>query len=174
MKKLPEIFTGVLLVVMISACSQPSSENAAMTETAEQFVERANTELDELSREIGAAEWVRSTYITQDTAIIAAAASEKYAKWHSGMVQLALAYDDQELSPETQRAINLLKLGTALPTPNDPAKRKELTLIATELEGMYGAGQYCRNDNDCISGSELEGLMQDSRDYDELDRKSVV
>ncbi|MCH9006328.1 MAG: M2 family metallopeptidase, partial [Proteobacteria bacterium] len=105
MKKLPEIFTGVLLVVMISACSQPSSENAAMTETAEQFVERANTELDELSREIGAAEWVRSTYITQDTAIIAAAASEKYAKWHSGMVQLALAYDDQELSPETQRAI---------------------------------------------------------------------
>lgn len=70
MKKLPEIFTGVLLVFMISACSQPSSENAAMTETAEQFVERANTELDELSREIGAAEWVRATYITQDTAII--------------------------------------------------------------------------------------------------------
>ena len=34
---------------------------------------------------------------------------------------------------------------------------------------MYGAGQYCRSDDDCISGSELEGLMQTSRDYDELE-----
>ena len=33
---------------------------------------------------------------------------------------------------------------------------------------MYGAGQYCRNDNDCLSGNELEGLMQSARDYDEL------
>jgi peptidyl-dipeptidase A len=34
---------------------------------------------------------------------------------------------------------------------------------------MYGAGQYCMNDNDCFSGSVLEGLMQDTRDYDELE-----
>jgi peptidyl-dipeptidase A len=33
---------------------------------------------------------------------------------------------------------------------------------------MYGAGKYCRSDDDCISGSELEGLMQQVRDYDEL------
>ena len=71
---------------------------------------------------------------------LAAAADEKYAKWHGGMVQQALAYDDQELAPETRRAINLLKLGTTLPTPNDAAKRKELTMIATELGGLYGAG----------------------------------
>ncbi len=168
MKKLAGIFAGALLVVAMGACSQQASEESAVsvpTETAEEFIARANAELEELSREIGAAEWVRSTYITQDTAIVAAAASEKYAKWHSGMVQQALAYDGQALSAETARAINLLKLGTSLPTPNDPAKRKELTLIATELEGLYGAGQYCRGDDDCISGSELEGLMQSTRDY---------
>ncbi len=172
MKNLANTLAGVMLVVILGACSQQELDEpaaAATSESAEEFVARANVELAELSREMGAAEWVRSTYITQDTAVIAAAASEKYAKWHGGMVQQALAYDGQELSPETQRAIDLLKLGTSLPTPNDAAKRKELTLIATELEGMYGAGQYCRNGDDCISGSDLEGLMQTTRDYDELE-----
>ncbi len=172
MKKLAGFFAGALLVVVMGACSQQTAEESAVsapTETAEEFIARANAELEGLNREIGAAEWVRSTYITQDTAVVAAAASEKYAKWHSGMVQQSLAYDGQELSAATTRAINLLKLGTSLPTPNDPAKRKELTLIATELEGLYGAGQYCRSDGDCISGSELEGLMQSTRDYDLLE-----
>ena len=171
MKNLVKTVASVLLVISIGACSDQATEEAAVAapaESAEEFVARANAELTELNREGGAAAWVRSTYITGDTAIIAAASDERYAKWHSGMVQQALAYAGQELAPETQRAIDLLKLGTSLPTPNDAAKRKELTLIATELKGMYGAGQFCRNDSDCISGSELEGLMQTTRDYDEL------
>ena len=164
------IFVGLLL----AGCGQtgeeesPSREADAPTETAAEFVARANAELRELGRELGAASWVRSTYITQDTAIIAAAASERYAKWHSEMVQQALQYEGQELDPSTRRALELLKLGTSAPSPNDPAKRKELAEITTEMEGLYGAGEYCRNGSDCISGSELELLMQETRDYDEL------
>ena len=162
------------LLLLLGACTEKKTEApvaAAIpppTETAEEFVARANAELAELLKETGAAEWVRSTYITEDTAVIAAAASEKYAAWHSGMVQQALQYEGLELDAQTRRALELLKLGTSLPTPADPAKRKELTLIATELEGMYGAGQYCRNDNDCQSLSELEDILANSRDYDEL------
>lgn len=172
MKTFVKTAASVLFVMSFIACSPQATDkavSAAATETAAEFVSRANAELAELNKEIGAAEWIRATYITQDTAIVAAAASEKYAKWHGGMVQQALQYDGQELAPETRRAIKLLKLGTSLPTPNDSAKRKELTMIATELQGMYGAGQYCRNDNDCFSGSVLEGLMQNTRDYDELE-----
>jgi peptidyl-dipeptidase A len=163
-----------LALLLLGACAENKTEAplaAAIpppAETAEQFVARANAELAELLKETGAAEWVRSTYITEDTAVIAAAASEKYAAWHSGMVQQALQYEDLELDAETRRALELLKLGTSLPTPSDAAKRKELTLIATELEGMYGAGQYCRNDGDCQSLSELEDILANSRDYDEL------
>ena len=171
MKILVRTVAGMMLVVMVGACSEKDADvvsASAPTESAEEFVARANAELDELSRETGAAEWVRSTYITDDTAIIAAAASEKYAKWHGGMVQQALQYDGQELAPETQRGIDLLKLGTSLPTPSDPAKRKELTMIATELEGMYGAGEYCKGDV-CKSLPELEDVIFNSRDYDELE-----
>jgi peptidyl-dipeptidase A len=171
MKTLAKLLAGAMLVSLISACSQSDDAtvaDAAPDETAQEFVARANAELKDLYKEVGAANWVRATYITGDTAVIAAAASEKYAKWHGGMVQQALKYDGQQLDAKTQRAIDLLKLGTSLPTPNDADKRKELTMIATELSGMYGAGKYCRGDNDCLTGSELEGLMQTSTDYDEL------
>jgi len=171
MKHLLNLFAGVLLVTTLAACSQQAPEeavSAAPTETAEEFVARVNEELKELGREGGAAGWVRATYITADTAILSSLANERYAKWHGETVEAAMAYDDQELAPETRRAIDLLKLGTSLPTPKDAAKRRELTEIATELTGIYGAGKYCRSDDDCISGTDLELKMQQSRNYDEL------
>ncbi len=84
MKKFAGIFAGALLVVMIGACSPQGSEDVdvaatAPTETADEFVARANDELKALGDELGAAGWVRATYITQDTAIIEAAASENGA-----------------------------------------------------------------------------------------------
>ena len=172
MKNLAMIIAGIALVFFLGACSQQEANESvatAPTKTAEEFVARANAEFGELYKEVEAANWVRATYITRETGLISSAANEKYAKWHGSMVQQALAYDGQEMAPETRRSIDLLKLINTLPAPSDPIKRKELTQIATELGGMYGAGQYCRNDNDCISGSELEGLMQTSKDYDELE-----
>jgi peptidyl-dipeptidase A len=171
MKDLAKLFAGLALAIFLAACSEQSTEesaDAAPAETADEFVARVNEELRELGRELGAAGWVRATYITDDTAILNSLARERYAKWHSETVEAALQYEDQELRPETRRAIDLLKLGTSLPTPKDPAKRRELTELATELTGMYGAGKYCRSEDDCLGIAELEGLMQQSRDYDEL------
>jgi peptidyl-dipeptidase A len=79
-----------------------------------------------------------------------------------------MQYQEQELAPETRRAIDLVKLGTSLPSPSDADKRRELMQIATEMKGLYGAGKYCRSKNDCLGISELEGIMQSSRDYDDL------
>ena len=171
MKDFLSLFAGAMLAITLAACSQQAPEeavSAAPTESAEELVARVNEELRELGRELGAAGWVRATYITEDTAILQSRARERYAAWHGNMVQQSLAYDGHELAPETRRALNLLKLGTSLPTPADPAKRRELTQVATDLSGMYGAGKYCRSDGNCMSGTELEGLMQTSRDYDEL------
>lgn len=172
MKHFVKIIAGVSLALSLAACSQDASQEpaaaAAPTETAEEFIARANAELKELGREIGATNWVRATYITHDTAILASAASEKYSAWHGQMVEQALTYEGQDLDPATRRAIELLKLGTSAPAPNDAAKRKELAEIRTDMTGRYGAGKYCRTDNDCMSGSELEQAMRDARDYDEL------
>jgi len=171
MKHLCKLLAGTVLAITLAACSQQTTEEtaaAAATETAEEFVARVNEELEELIREGQAAAWVRATYITPDTAILSSLARERYAKWHGETVEAALVYDDMELAPETRRAIDLLKLESSLPTPKDAAKRRELTEIATELTGIYGAGKYCRSDDDCISGTELELKMQQSRNFDEL------
>ncbi|MDJ0906348.1 MAG: M2 family metallopeptidase [Woeseiaceae bacterium] len=170
MKKL---LIGCFALMFIVACSEQAPEEspaveAAPAESPEAFVARVNEELKELNRERGAAGWVRATYIIGDTAILSSLANERYAKWHGETVEQALAYDDMDLAPETRRAIDLLKLGTSLPAPKDAAKRRELTQIATEMTGIYGAGKYCRSDNDCISGPELEQMMRDVRDYDSL------
>ncbi|MCG8370902.1 MAG: M2 family metallopeptidase [Proteobacteria bacterium] len=164
----------VLLLLLLAGCGRSGGETpppqggAAPAESADEFVARANAELEELYRELGAAEWVRSTYINGDTAIIAAAANARYQKWHGEMVKSSLAYEGQELDPATRRAIELLKLGTSAPAPGDAAGRKEISTLSTDMEGMYGAGEYCRSDGDCIPGPELEQRMRDVRDYDEL------
>ncbi len=171
MKLISKIAMGATFVALIAGCSQQQEEVAAVTaptETAEEFIARANAEMAEIFHEVGAANWVRSTYITGDTAILASAAANRYAEWHAGMVDQALLYDGVEVDAATRRALDLLKLSTSLPTPDDADKRKELTTIATDLSGMYGAGKYCRGDDNCLTGSELEGLMATTRDYDEL------
>ena len=177
MKYLAKPFAGVLLAVLLTACSErpagepatsESTEAAATVETAEEFVARVNDEYKDWWRELNAADWLRATYINEDSAIVAAKASERYAAWHATTVKQALKYDGQELSDDTRRALDLLKFSAIMVAPDDDAKRKELAQIMTELEGMYGAGEYCRSEGDCLSGNELELKMQQSRDYDEL------
>ena len=161
----------ILASAVLAACSQHAPEGAvssAPAESAEEFVARVNAEYKDYWRELNAAGWLRATYINEDSGIVDALANERFAAWHTGKVKEALKYDGQEMSVETRRALDTLKLGALMVAPDDDAKRKEQATILTELGGMYGAGKYCRSDDDCISGSELEGLMQQVRDYDEL------
>ena len=166
-----KLAAGVLLAVLISACSQDAPEAdtaaAAPAESADEFAARVNREYEELLLEIAAAKWVNATYITNDTSLLASKADQKYAKWHSATVRQAVAYNGMELSAETQRVIDKLKLSTEEPAPDDAAKRAALADILAGLKGEYGAGEYCKG-NSCRSLPELEDVMAESRDYDEL------
>jgi len=152
------------------ACGQKAGTGPSEpAETAEEFVARVNEELMEISIERGAVGWVRATYINHDTAVLAARSQEKYAAWHSKTVAESLKFADQHLSPETARAIEILKLGTSQPAPNDEAKRKELATVTTDLSGLYGAGKYCPDDGrECMVLGDLENVVATSRDYDEI------
>jgi peptidyl-dipeptidase A len=161
---------------MLGACSEQANVGddggvggpSRPTETADEFVDRVNAEYKEYWRELNAAGWLRATYINEDSAIVDALANERYAAWHAGKVKEAMQYDDQDLDPATRRTLDLLKMSALMVAPDDDAKRKELSQILTDMRGMYGAGQYCRNDDECFGGQELENLMEQSRDYDEL------
>jgi peptidyl-dipeptidase A len=171
MRNLVNVFAGIVFAIGLAACSPQDTAGTASAvpdESADEFIARVNVEFKDYWRELNAAGWLRATYINEDSAIVAALANERYAAWHAAKVKEALKYEGVEMSAETRRALDALKLGALVVAPDDDAKRKEQATILTELGGMYGAGKYCRNDDDCISGTELEGLMQTVRDYDEL------
>jgi peptidyl-dipeptidase A len=171
MKRLANALASSILLAAVAACTQPADQDvtaSAPAESAEEFVARANAEFQGFWIELNAADWVRSTYITQDTAVVSSLANERFAEWHGRMVEQAAQYDGQDMTAETRRALDLLKLSSSLPTPKNASKRKELTTLATDLEGIYGASKYCPDGGECLSGSELESLMQTSRDYDDL------
>jgi peptidyl-dipeptidase A len=171
MRLFARLLAGVSLVFVIAACSQQSMDEATETapaETAEEFIARVNDEFRDYWRELNAAGWLRATYINEDSAVVDALANERYAAWHAGKVEEARRFDNVEVSPKTRRALDILKLGALMVAPDDDAKRKEQAMILTELAGAYGAGKYCRSDDDCLSLPELENIIAESRDYDDL------
>ncbi len=133
-------------------------------ETADQFVARVNAEYKAMYPELTAAQWLSSTYINDDSQLLSSKSNERFLAQLKSWIEQSKRFDGQKLSPETARAIMLLKLGTSLPPPNDPAKLTELTKIATKMEGMYGSGAYCKTEGDaksCRQLGELEDVLRD-------------
>ncbi|HEY5972467.1 MAG TPA: M2 family metallopeptidase [Pseudoxanthomonas sp.] len=163
-------------VASLAACKKEPAEPASTAttpaapkgETADQFIARVNDEYRKMYPEMNSAQWLSSTYINDDSQLLAAKANERYLSQLNDWIEQAKKFEGQKMSPETARAIQLLKLATAMPAPKDPAKLAELTQIATKMEGMYGAGAYCTGEGDakqCRQLGELEDVLRSSRDY---------
>ena len=138
-------------------------------ETADQFVARVNEEYRKIATELNSAQWLSNTYINSDSEMLAAKANERWLTQLNVWIEQAKRFDGQQLSPETSRAIKLIKLWTAMPAPKDPAKLEELTKLATRMEGMYGAGSYCTGEGEakvCRDIGQLSEVIATSRDYD--------
>jgi len=162
-------------LLSLSACRKeptPSPETVAVPEgeTADQFVARVNEEYRKMYPELSAAQWLSSTYINSDSEMLSAKANERYLAQLNRWIEQSKKFEGQKMSPQTARAIRLLKLMPAMPPPKDPAKLEALTKLATKMEGMYGAGTYCTGEGDakkCRQLGELEDVLRSSRDYDE-------
>jgi peptidyl-dipeptidase A len=158
-------------VALLAGCGKHEVEKPAARVSADEFVATLNAELVDLNKEGAAAGWVQSTYITPDSELLAARAQERFLAYYSRKVNEAKAYEGEKLSPQTARAIEQLKLGLSAPAPDDPAKRKELAELATNLESMYGTAKYCppgKNGDDCENIDELSQVVAKSRNYQEL------
>ncbi|TWI07320.1 M2 family metallopeptidase [Aerolutibacter ruishenii] len=145
-----------------------AASTAPAGETADQFIARVNAEYLAMYPELTAAQWLSSTYINDDSQLLSAKANERYLTQLNSWIEQARKFEGKQMSPETARAIHLLKLATAMPAPKDPAKLAELTQIATRMEGMYGAGSYCTGEGEarkCRQLGELEDVLRNSRDY---------
>ena len=144
---------------------------AGPAEGAAAFVARLNQDMAALGDEVSAAGWVQGTYITQDTQLLYAHATDRYLAYYAQAVGESRRYADQKTDKSTARALEVLKRGVTAPPPNDSAKRAEMTRLGVALESAYGEAKYCTaNDgtSSCRSIDELSQTLATSRNYEEL------
>lgn len=134
---------------------------------AQSFIERVNADLKELWTEWSRAEWIKSTYIIDDSELIAARANERQLAYAGQAIKEAAGFNGVEVDPTVRRQLDLLRRSQTMPAPSDAAKRKELTEIAAKMEGLYGKGEYCGDDKKgpCRDLGQLSKVIAESRDY---------
>ena len=158
--------------ILIAAAASSVAMQAAGPPTvreAQTFIEDAEARLLALSVEGQRADWVKSTYITDDTEALAAKADERAINAAVELAKKSTRFDALTLPDDVRRKINLLKLSLTLATPADARESEELTRIAASMEGTYGKGKYCPpGASTCLDLEDLTRLMAASRKPAEL------
>ncbi|MFO7260540.1 MAG: M2 family metallopeptidase, partial [bacterium] len=165
---------AVLAVALLFPALRPSlaaqqiKAGAPSVAEAIAFVDSAEAVLMDLAVRAERAAWIQSTYITEDTELLAAQEFEKYVAASVALAKQAARYVDLDLPEDVRRKLTLLRLSQTMPAPADPAKTAELTRIAARMESTYGRGRYCRPSGECFDLEELSDTLALSRDPDRL------
>ncbi len=156
-------------VVACIACTYTvmalAADPKATPAEARKFINDAEQNLLLLGVDAARADWIKSTYITDDTEAIAAKLDEKAIAATVAYAKQATRFDGLKLDAETARKLKLLKLSLTIATPADPKESEELTRIVTGMEGTYGKGKYCPSGpSSCQDLEELSKILAQSRD----------
>ncbi len=172
---------AVAIAVGLTACQHTAPRTASMASTAptttaatatqaEAFVQQVNDEYRADHPEAAAAQWLASTYINQDSQLIAAKANERHLGWVNRINEEARSYRGLSgLTAATARSLDLIRLMTSMPAPSDAGRRAELAAIAARMEATYGAGSWCADPADeatCKDLGELSEILAQDRDWD--------
>ena len=166
--------TATILLALATAPALASDagkpSKAATAADAHAFVQRMNADYKTNYVEPNAAQWVAETYITDDTQWLTARANEDWLKWLAGEVEATRRFEGVAgIDASDQRALDLLKLQTAMPAPKDPAHLSELTTLLSKLTAAYGSGKYCKdaaNPDSCRNLDQLSDVLANERDWD--------
>ena len=154
----------LVLLAAFTACAPK-----ATPEEARKFTDDAEQKLLALNTESGRADWIKSTYITDDTEAIAAKLDERSINAQVEYAKQAARFGGLNLDAPTTRKLMLLKNSLTLATPQDPKESEELTRITASLEGTYGKGKYCPSGPaSCQDVEALTKVMAESRDPKQL------
>jgi peptidyl-dipeptidase A len=159
--------TVLLSIVVISSCS--SQQAPALNESdVETFLERVELEDKTLGPVASSAYWLQANFITYDSQKVVADYGKRFQLLALERARQASTFDDVEVSEENRRKLNLIKNSFVMPSPLDDTLAGEIANIMAELDAMYGAGEHCFGEGDCYDLEAFEGVIDNSRDPDEL------
>jgi peptidyl-dipeptidase A len=177
---------GLIILVLLVACAALAQTAAkkssgasaaahakgpATVAEAQAFMKNAEAQIEDLGVRASRASWVQENFITDDTETMSAQAAEKLTAVVTQLALDARRFQGLKLPPDLARKFLLLKLSLTAPAPNNDAERKELTELASKLDGMYGKGKYCKQvdgKEKCLSLGDLSRIMATSTNPDEL------
>ena len=164
---------ALALIALLMAAPRPSSAQPApppparskpTPAEAKRFIDDVEQRLLTLGVDAQRADWIKSTYITDDTEALSAKLDERAIAAAVAYAKQSTRFDGLALDPVTARKIKLLKLSLTLATPADSRESEELTRIAASMEGTYGKGKYCPSGPDsCLSLEQLEKVLAEDR-----------
>jgi len=159
----------IIAALMFGAEKRPMPSKTPTVAEAQAFIDQAEARLLEANVESSRADWVKSTYITDDTEALAAKADERAINAQVELAKESTRFDGLNLSAELARKMKLLRTSLTLATPADPKASAELTRIVSGMEGTYGKGKWCPPGSDkCLDIEDLTRLMAGSRDPNQL------
>jgi len=162
------IFLAVIFLLVSAVVLEAQSSPAPTVADAEDFMNKAEARLAELSVKVSKANWVHDNFITDDTEALAANANDEITAVTSELVEQAKRFDGLKMPTDLARKFLLLKLSLTAPGPKDPILRKEMSEIAASLESDYGKGKYCDASGKCLDITAIEKIMSESRDPNQL------
>lgn len=166
----------LILPLLLPASASSAQDTTIKPRTAAEakvFTDKVEQELLALSNAAGRADWVKATYITEDTEAISADALQRYTAAAVAAAKMAATFDGVKVAPEVARKLNLLKVSLVTPAPTGSAESKEVATLANRLEGVYGKGKYTRKTKDgkeeTLDLGQLSEILAMSRDPKELE-----
>jgi peptidyl-dipeptidase A len=156
--------SGAVALVLVLAAVDGRAQTAA---EAEAFVDDADARLLKAAIEASRADWVKSTFITDDTEYLAGVANQRFSSMQAELAKAATRFDRVEVPGDVRRRLLMLKLAIVLPVPSDAAKAEELAQLVASMEGTYGKGKYCPPGaaaDKCQDIGALSQILAQSRD----------
>jgi peptidyl-dipeptidase A len=156
-----------LLLIAGALLAQAPAKAPPTAKDAQAFTAKLDADLRRLYVRQSTAEWIKSTYITDDTERNAAALNEDLMAYVTQAIKDSLKFKGLKLDPDTERMLYLLRVSSSLPAPSDAAKRSELATTAARLEGLYGKGRWCGS-RDYKQGVDAKRDQAQCRDLQQL------
>ncbi len=147
-------------------CLADNAKSPTLAE-ARAFLDRAQSKLLELTVQDQRADWVKSTFITYDSEILAAKADEDQIAATMQLAKESTRFSHLKMPEDMARQFQLLRLSLTLAAPSDPKEAQELTQIASRMEGIYGSGKYCpagASSGECLDLDQLSDILRTSTD----------
>ena len=160
-------FLSLILIIIVTSCA-PTSEQTNEIQDLEDFLSSVEEENKKEGPVIYSASWISSNFITYDSQKVIADYGTRYTLKSLERSRQAASFDDIKTSPEKRRMLDILKSSFVMPPPLDNALASELSQITTNLEAMYGSGEYCFEDGSCYDLEGFESIIDSSRNPSEL------